>query len=170
MHRSLGRHVLVGVAVAVAAALTTPAYAAAPAIDIALPDVTVAAGGSTQIAPILFSDKETIVTGATAVYQLSGDLDGVSLGMADEFSDCTSDGPAKLTCTTPWETWISPDGAIGDFVVGGVGDPATQPGHQLRQEHRPGRRTEAVLVRIDRDIDRQHPERVAQPGNVLQVL
>ncbi|MFI7543837.1 LPXTG cell wall anchor domain-containing protein [Actinoplanes sp. NPDC049599] len=119
MHPSLGRRMLIGAVVAVAAAaLAAPAYAAAPAIRVALPDVTVAAGGSTQVAPILFSDQETTVTGATAVYQLSGDLDGVSLGMADEFSDCTSDGPAKLTCTTPWETWISPDGAIGDFVVG----------------------------------------------------
>jgi hypothetical protein len=119
MHRSVGRRTLVGAAAAFAAAtLATPAYAAVPAIDVALPDVTVAAGSSTQIAPILFSNKETTVTGATMVYQLSGGLDGVSLSAPDESSDCTSDGPGKLTCTTPWETWISPDGVIGDFTAG----------------------------------------------------
>ncbi|MEU4220266.1 LPXTG cell wall anchor domain-containing protein [Actinoplanes sp. NPDC026623] len=119
MHRSLGRRVFVGAVGAVAAAaLATPAYAAAPTIDVALPDVTVAAGGNNQIAPLLSSDKETTVTGATAVYELSGGLDGVSLDAPDEFSQCTSDGPAKITCSTPWETWISPAGVVGDFVAG----------------------------------------------------
>jgi hypothetical protein len=91
MHRSLGRRVLVG-AVA-AAALATPAYAAAPTIDVVLPDVTVAAGGNNRIAPILYSDEEAYVTGATAIYELSGGLDGVSFEASDEFSDCT-----KIRC------------------------------------------------------------------------
>jgi hypothetical protein len=119
MHRSLRRLALVGAAAAAAAAtLATPAYGAGPAVDLALPDVTVAAGGSTQIEPILFSDKEVTVTGAAVTYQLSGSLDGVSLSAPDEFTECTSDGPAKLTCTSPFETVIYPDGIIGDFTAG----------------------------------------------------
>jgi len=117
MRRSLGGCMLVGVAVA-AAALATPAHAAAPAIDVALPDVTVAAGGSTSIAPILFSDQETVVTDGAVVFQLSDGLAGVVLSTPDDFSGCTSDGPAKLTCTEFGEISIGPSGIIGNFVAG----------------------------------------------------
>ncbi|MET8148023.1 hypothetical protein ACIBSW_13910 [Actinoplanes sp. NPDC049668] len=119
MHRSLGRRVFVGAVGAIAAAaLATPAYAAAPVIDVALPDVTVAAGGKTEIGPLLSSDKETTVLGAKAVYELSAGLEGVSFEAPEESSDCTSDGPTKFTCTANFETWISPDGVIGDFEAG----------------------------------------------------
>lgn len=117
MPRSLGRRLFTGVAaVAAAAALTTPVYAAGPGVHLVAQDVTVAAGGTVPVSPVLFADKETTFTDASVTFELSDGLKGVSVVAQDEFTGCVSDGPAKLTCTQE-EVVIYPDGIIGNFTA-----------------------------------------------------
>jgi hypothetical protein len=58
------------------------AYAAAPEIDLALVDVTVAAGSSTQVAPIVYSSEEVTATdaalGETGTVKVTYSADGVA--------------------------------------------------------------------------------------------
>ncbi|MCY1136645.1 LPXTG cell wall anchor domain-containing protein [Actinoplanes sp. Pm04-4] len=79
-----------------------------------LPDVAVAAGAGTQVAPILFAEKDTVLYNTAMTFELSGDLDGVAF-KADEFGDCQADGATKLTCSLPFEFDLGPDGVIGYF-------------------------------------------------------
>jgi hypothetical protein len=119
MYRSLGRRLSFGAAAAAAAiVVAAPAYAAAPTIDVVLPDVTVAAGAGIQVAPILYANQETTLYNATTTFELSGDLDGVQLTKPDEFDECESVSPTKLTCTMPFEIGVGPDGVIGYFQAG----------------------------------------------------
>nr|WP_296073133.1 hypothetical protein [uncultured Actinoplanes sp.] len=119
MYRSLGRRLSFGAAAAVAAiAFAAPAYAAAPTVDVVLPDVTVAAGAGIQVAPILYADQESRLSNATMTFELSGDLGGARLEHPDEFDVCESVSPTKLTCTMPFEIGVGPDGVIGYFQAG----------------------------------------------------
>jgi hypothetical protein len=113
MYRSLGRRLTFG-AVAVAAAITfaAPAYAAAPTITAVLPDVTVAAGANTQLDPLLYADQNFVPSNGVMTLELSDGLDGVTL--SSEYSECESDGPAKLTCGFSYE--FGPEGTSVPFA------------------------------------------------------
>ncbi|WP_229069383.1 hypothetical protein [Actinoplanes sp. DH11] len=111
-HRSAWRALAGAAAVAAALALTTPASAAATALDIALADTTVGVGSETPIFPVLSAGTDVVLTGAGVTYRLSGDLAGVTLANP-EFGDCTSVSPAELTCATPFELEVGPDGSTG---------------------------------------------------------
>ncbi|GIM93904.1 hypothetical protein [Paractinoplanes toevensis] len=118
MNRVLGRRVLAACAAAVAtAAVAAPAQAAGPAVDLLLPDVTVAAGGNTYAAPLLFAAEDDALTGGKIVYELSGDLDGVALATADADAGCVNEGPAKLVCTNDFYTFVGPDGGLTDYAA-----------------------------------------------------
>lgn len=114
MYRSLGRRLSFS-AVAVAAAITVaaPAYAAAPIVNVTQPDVTLGPGTSTKVVPIVAGDPAT-VRNATMTFELSGELDGVTLSDPDEI--CHSESPAKLVCTVP-EYDLDPDGERGQFTA-----------------------------------------------------
>jgi hypothetical protein len=115
MNLVLGRRLLAGAAAAVAAvAVAAPAQAAGIAVELLIPDVTVAAGGNTFVSPILFAEQNAELAEAKIVYELSGDLDGVALAAPDQTGDCVSDGPAKLTCTPAWSS-VGPDGGLTQF-------------------------------------------------------
>lgn len=123
MYRSLGRRLSFGAtAAAVAAfafaafAFAAPAGAAAASVDVTLPDVTVAAGAGTQIAPIFYANRETTLFNTTLTFELSESLAGLEL-KDDGRRHCESTGPAKLTCALPYEFSTGPDGTVGDYVA-----------------------------------------------------
>ncbi|GIF25918.1 hypothetical protein BJ973_003190 [Actinoplanes tereljensis] len=118
MNRVLVRRLLAaGAAAFVAAAVAAPAQAASPAVNVLLPDVTVAAGGSTYAAPLLFAEESDALTGGKIVYELSGDLTGVALATVDGDPGCVNEGPAKLVCTDDFYTFVGPDGGLADFAA-----------------------------------------------------
>lgn len=118
MHRPLGRRLVAGlVAAAASTVLAAPAFAAAPRFAVVLPDVIVAAGAVTYLDPILVADQDATVTGAKITYELSGGLDGVSLADPGVFADCTNDGPAKLTCTSPSQTGTGQNAAFTNMIA-----------------------------------------------------
>ncbi|WP_250036491.1 LPXTG cell wall anchor domain-containing protein [Paractinoplanes maris] len=116
MYRSLGRRLPFGAAAVAAAAFAfaAPASAAAPSVEVVLSDVTVAAGADIVVSPILYANQDTTFSNATMTFELSGDLGGAQLKNG-EFGDCEQAGPAKLTCTMPYEFELGPDGAAGYF-------------------------------------------------------
>jgi hypothetical protein len=118
MHHPLGRRLAFG-AVATAAAVTfaAPAYAAAPTVSMLVPDVTVAAGGATQVSPLMWADREISVNNPKETFELSG-VDGLAFADQEEFSDCVADGPQKLTCSLPFEIDLSTELTTGWFTPG----------------------------------------------------
>nr|WP_221375432.1 hypothetical protein [Actinoplanes polyasparticus] len=117
MYRSLGRRLFFGAVAAAATAafaFAAPAQAAAPTIDVVLPDVTVAAGASIQVAPIMFANQATVLHNTAMTFELSGDLPGVAFKV-EEFDDCEAVGATKLTCSLPYEFDLGPDGAVGYY-------------------------------------------------------
>ena len=117
MYPSLGRRLFLGAAAAAATAAiacAAPAYAAAPSIAVVLPDVTVAAGTSVPVGPILYARQETTLHNSAMTFELSGDLGGVAF-TTEEFDDCEAVSATKLTCASPFELDLGPDGVGGVF-------------------------------------------------------
>jgi hypothetical protein len=113
------RRLLVGAAAAAAAASVAAApaqAAAAPSVSVVVPDATVAAGYDTVIDPILFASEDSQIDNPTMVFQLSGDLSGVSLAPSEDgIVDCTANGAQKVTCTPEYPIDVYQDGDLGWF-------------------------------------------------------
>lgn len=136
MPRTLGRRLLGAAVAATAVAISSPAYAAAPQIVVLLPDATVAAGGSTAVAPHFAAERAVILTHVKVTFQLSGGLAGVAFESSDGTAsvrpatpprprpDCTLDSPTSVSCALPYGLEI---GTSGEGLISwGVGLAATK--------------------------------------------
>jgi hypothetical protein len=111
------RRLLVGAAaIAAATAVAAPANAAGPKVSMLVPDATVAAGFNTLVSPLLIAGGDIELNNASMTFELSGQLEGVSLAAPDEdLDECTTETSQKLTCTVPYPIDLGQYGSIGDL-------------------------------------------------------